>query len=176
MGASNCGAVDPSPTLATDSELDFPPIPPRQSPRRPLVCHRCALATAVFRIMGFESSRAARSRVNCFAVVSVPIATKQGVQNKTDAAWHDPLMCAAVALEFESLRGTDFDRARRMRRGYGRESSGFTTSQHNLPLFCNAAGFARRRASRSISSGPRRLGRSRRCLERKTCRLQRIWL
>ena len=50
MGASNCGAVDPSPTLATDSELDFPPISPRQSPRRPLVCHRCPLATAVFRI------------------------------------------------------------------------------------------------------------------------------
>ena len=56
MGASNCGAVDPSPTLATDSELDFPPIPPRQSPRRPLVCHRCALATAVFRIMRLINS------------------------------------------------------------------------------------------------------------------------
>ena len=54
-GASNCGAVDPSSTLATDPELDFPPISPRQSPRRPFVCHRCPLATAVFRIKQSEN-------------------------------------------------------------------------------------------------------------------------
>ena len=54
LGASNRAAVDPSPTLATDSELDFPPIPPRQSPRRPLVCQRCALATAVFGIIACQ--------------------------------------------------------------------------------------------------------------------------
>ena len=52
MAASNCGAVDPRPTLATDSKLDFSPIPPRKSPRNDLLCHRCPLATAVFRLNG----------------------------------------------------------------------------------------------------------------------------
>ena len=51
MGASNCGAVDPSSTLATDPELDFAPVPRRKSRRRPLLCHGCPLVTAVFRIM-----------------------------------------------------------------------------------------------------------------------------